>query len=153
MVQQKLIRLASMRTWVPSLASLSGSRSQHCCELQCRLQMWLGSGVAVDVSQASGYSSDLAPNLGNSICRECHLKKKKNWPYIPINIGPAHQSPLFSLLKIREKCEFTPRENAIKTMEIHNYVQEIWRDIFITNLHKLEQIKRCILCFGTYESR
>ena len=33
--------LASMRTWVQSLASLSGLRIQHCHELRCRWQMWL----------------------------------------------------------------------------------------------------------------
>ena len=37
-----------------SLASLSGLRSQHCCELWCRWQMWLwsqlGSPVAVTVA-------------------------------------------------------------------------------------------------------
>ena len=36
-----------MRLRVQSLAFLSGLRIQHCCELWCRWQMWLGSGVAV----------------------------------------------------------------------------------------------------------
>ena len=31
--------------------------------------MWLGSRVAVAVVQAGGYSSDLTPSLGISICR------------------------------------------------------------------------------------
>ena len=44
------IELASMRTQVQSLALLSGLRIWHCCELWCRLQMWLGSGVAVAVA-------------------------------------------------------------------------------------------------------
>ena len=39
-------QLASMRTWIQSLASLSGLRIWCCCELWCSLQMWLGSGVA-----------------------------------------------------------------------------------------------------------
>ena len=33
-----------------SLASLSGLRIRHCCELWCRLQMQLGSGVTVPVA-------------------------------------------------------------------------------------------------------
>ena len=37
MVQWKRIRLVSMRTQVRSLASLSGLRTRHCCELWCRL--------------------------------------------------------------------------------------------------------------------
>ena len=44
------IRLVTMRLCVPSLASLSGLRIQHSCELWCRLQTWLGSGVAVAVA-------------------------------------------------------------------------------------------------------
>ena len=36
MVQRKSIRLGTMRIWVQSLASLSGLRIQHCCELWCR---------------------------------------------------------------------------------------------------------------------
>ena len=47
MVQQKQIQLGTMGLWVPSLASLSGLRIRHCCELWCRLQTRLGSGVAV----------------------------------------------------------------------------------------------------------
>ena len=34
--QQKRIQLGAMRTWVRSLASLSGLRIQPCCELWCR---------------------------------------------------------------------------------------------------------------------
>ena len=45
--QWKWIQLASMRMWVPSLASLSGSRIQHCLELWCRLQTQLGSCIAM----------------------------------------------------------------------------------------------------------
>ena len=41
--QQKQIWLVSMRSWVRSLALLSGSRIWHCCELWYRSQMWLGS--------------------------------------------------------------------------------------------------------------
>ena len=45
--QQKPIRLGTIRLQVQSLALLSGLRIQHCYELWCRLQMQLGSGVAV----------------------------------------------------------------------------------------------------------
>ena len=48
--QQKQIRLGTMRLWVPSLASLSGLRIQRCHELWYRLQMQLGSDVAVAVA-------------------------------------------------------------------------------------------------------
>ena len=41
--------LGSMR--MRSLASLSGLRIQHCLELQCRLQMWFRSGIAVAVGR------------------------------------------------------------------------------------------------------
>ena len=46
-VQQKRIRLGTMRFRVQSLASLSGSRIWSCRELWCRSQTRLGSGVAV----------------------------------------------------------------------------------------------------------
>ena len=37
--------------------------------------MWLGSGVAMAVAYASGYSSDLTPSLGTSICHSFGPKK------------------------------------------------------------------------------
>ena len=49
MAQWKRILLGTMRLQVRSLASLRGLRIQYCCELWCRLQMQLGSGVAVAV--------------------------------------------------------------------------------------------------------
>ena len=68
-----------MRRQVRSLASLSGLRMCCCCELWCRLQMWLRSGVAVAVAKASDYSSDPTPSPGNIMCG---LKKtKKNVSY------------------------------------------------------------------------
>ena len=39
--------IVSMMTWVRSLASFSGLRIRHCCELWCRSQTRLGSHVAV----------------------------------------------------------------------------------------------------------
>ena len=67
---------------VQSLASLSGSGIWHCRELWCRLQMQLGSGIAVAVVQASSYSSELSPSLGTSMCCRCSpikTKKKKTF--------------------------------------------------------------------------
>ena len=46
-VQQKQIRLGTMRLRVRSLALLSGLRIRRCRELWCRAQTWLGSLVAV----------------------------------------------------------------------------------------------------------
>ena len=61
MAQQKQVWLASMRTQVRPLASLSGLRIPCCYELWCRSQMWLRSGVAVAGVQASAYISDSTP--------------------------------------------------------------------------------------------
>ena len=38
--------------------------------------MWFRSCVAVDVAQASSYSSDMTPSLGTSICHRCGPKKQ-----------------------------------------------------------------------------
>ena len=62
---------------VRSLAMLSRSKIQGCCELWCRLKMRLGSGVAVAVVQAGSCSSNSTPSLGTSICRRLGPKKKK----------------------------------------------------------------------------
>ena len=77
MAQRKRIRLASMRTQVRSLASLSGLRIQHCCNLWRTSQTQLGSQVAVAVALAGGYSSNWTPSLGTSICHGCIPKKTK----------------------------------------------------------------------------
>ena len=66
-----------MRLRVRSLALLSGLRIWCCCELWCRLQTWFRSGIAVAVAQASGYSSDLTPSLGTSVCRGCSPKEQE----------------------------------------------------------------------------
>ena len=47
--QQKQIQLASLRTWVQSLASLSGLGIRRCHELWYSLQRQLGSCVAAAV--------------------------------------------------------------------------------------------------------
>ena len=78
MVQRKQIRLGTMLLRVlRSLALFSGLRIQHCCELGCRSQTRLGSGIAAAVVQAGSCSSDLTPSLGTSICRGCGPKKTK----------------------------------------------------------------------------
>ena len=65
---------------IPGLAQWL--RIQHCCELWCRLQMWLGShialAVAIAVAVAGSYSSNLTPSLGISICHGCGPKKTKD---------------------------------------------------------------------------
>ena len=66
-----------MRLRVWSLVSLSGLRIWHCHGLWCRLQIWLQSCVVVAVAQASSFSSDWTPSLGNSMCRGCSTKKQK----------------------------------------------------------------------------
>ena len=58
MAQQKRSRLGTMRLQVQSLASLSGLRIQHCCELWCRSQTRLGSGAAAAVVWAGSCSSN-----------------------------------------------------------------------------------------------
>ena len=63
---------------VQSLALLSGLRIWRCCQLWCRLQKWLKSGVAVAVVQAGGHSSDSTPSLGTSTCCGCGPKKTKD---------------------------------------------------------------------------
>ena len=80
-VQQKRIRLESMRTWAQSLSSFSGLRIWHHHELWCRLQtqgldpalLWLWCGVV----WVSSYSSNLTPSLGTSICCGVALQKAK----------------------------------------------------------------------------
>ena len=78
MVQWKQIRLGTMRLQVQSPALLRGLWIQHCCELWCRSQTWLGSGIAVAVVQAGGYSSDRTHRLGTSICHRCSPIKQNN---------------------------------------------------------------------------
>ena len=73
--QWKQIGPVTTRLRVRSLASLSGLRIRHCCELWFRLQTWLRSQVAVAV--AGSCSSDSTPSLGTSMCCGCGSKKEK----------------------------------------------------------------------------
>ena len=50
MVQWKQTQLGTMRLRVQPLALLSGLRILCCCELWCRSQTWLRSGIAVAVA-------------------------------------------------------------------------------------------------------
>ena len=45
------------------------------CELWCRSQIWLRSGIAMAVVQACSCSSDLTLSSGTSIC--CRKKKRQ----------------------------------------------------------------------------
>ena len=78
MAQQKRIQPVSMRMWVQSLASFSGSGIRHCRELWCRSQVLLGSLVAVAVGEAGSCSSYSTPSLGTSICYRCSPKSEKS---------------------------------------------------------------------------
>ena len=44
--------------------------------------MGLGSGVAVAVVWAGGYSSDSTPSLGTFICHECGSKKRHTQKFL-----------------------------------------------------------------------
>ena len=82
---------------IPGLAQI------RCChELWSRLQTWLGSGVAVAVAQAGGYSSDQNPSLGTSVCGPRKDKKKKS--YILRRTRPRQLHRLF--LKICKEYVF-----------------------------------------------
>ena len=87
MAQWKRIWLVSMRMQVQTLASLSGLRIWHCCDLRYRLQTWLRSGTAM---LASSCSSDSTPSLGTSICRGFSPKKDKTKTKTnPTNFGAS----------------------------------------------------------------
>ena len=61
---------------IPGLAQWVMIR--RCHELWCKLQTRLRSCVAVALVEASGYSSDLTPSLGTSMCCWCGPKKTKS---------------------------------------------------------------------------
>ena len=81
-------------------ASCSGLRIQSCRELWCRSQTWLRYSIAVAVSWAGSYSSDLTPSLGTSMCRVCgprngkkdkRKKKRKQLEQSVAHLGPLVQ--------------------------------------------------------------
>ena len=69
-------RLVSTRMQIRFLASLTGLRIWCCCELWCRSQTQLESGIALAVVLSGSHSSKLAPTLGTSICHRCSPKKR-----------------------------------------------------------------------------
>ena len=73
--QWEQTRVVSERTQVRSLVSLSRLRIRHCCELWCRSQTQLGSGVAVAVAGSCG--SGLTPSLETCVLLGCGPKKTK----------------------------------------------------------------------------
>lgn len=94
MVQLKQMWLASMRTQVQSLASLSGLEIWHCCELWCRLQTWLKSRVTVAAPLAGSYSSDSTfawepPNALGAALKRPQKKKKKKKELLFWFLGPT----------------------------------------------------------------
>ena len=76
-VAQQLMNPTSVHEDVVLIPGLSRLRIWHCQEPWCRSQMRLGSGIAVAVVQADGYSSNWAPSLGNSLYCGCSPKKTK----------------------------------------------------------------------------
>ena len=111
----------TMRLQVRSLASLSGLRMQHCGELWCRSQTWLGSGVAVAVAQAGSYSSDLTPHLGTSIC--CGSSPKKHTP-------PKKKSPELShVQKTKHICWFTTESQKLEPVMLFVKAAPTWTSL------------------------
>ena len=74
--QQKWTRLISLRICFQYLPLISGLRMQHYCELWYRLNMQLGSGVAVAEVQADICSSDSIPSLEIPYAMSVALKKQ-----------------------------------------------------------------------------
>ena len=73
---QQVKNLTSIHEDMGSFPSLSQWVKDPFCELWCRSQMHLGSGIAVDVAWAGGCSLDLTPGLETSICCRCSPKRK-----------------------------------------------------------------------------
>ena len=76
----------SVRMWVQSLASLSGSRIWHCCELQSRSQMRLRTTTRLPIPHFEKHISASVLNL------LCYHPSHSRW-----------KSPLDSSERIREK--------------------------------------------------
>ena len=69
--------LVSMRVQVRSLASLSGLRIRHCCELWCGSQMWLRFQVAVAVAHRLAATSLIGPLAWELPCVTCAALKRQ----------------------------------------------------------------------------
>ena len=98
---------------VRSLASLSGLRIRHCCELWCRSQTKLRSYVAVAVAVVSSCSSNSTPTLRKSICcryspkkqnKHTHTNPKKQaavWQYFRCTLYVCHSVDMALNLKMQ----------------------------------------------------
>ena len=96
MAQQKRIGLASMRTQVGSLASLSGLSIWRCCELRCASQKRLVSGVLWLWPAATAPFRPLAwepPYAAGMALKRPKKKKKRKKKEIKIKISiPKYSS-------------------------------------------------------------
>ena len=115
--QRSWTQLASLRRQMWSPASLSGLRIRHCYELWCRLQMRLGSCVAVAmaVAKAGSCSSNWTPSLGTSICHRCshkkwNFKKKKKKKKKRERRGKIAGSQMAASLEL---CHFQPGSASV----------------------------------------
>ena len=138
--------------WVQSLTFLSGLRTRHCRQLWCRWQTWLRSLVAVALAKVSGYSSELDPSLGTSLChgssprkgKRTRKKKKKKeasalYPNRNINLTTIHRRKyLQESTSIQERGYTTLVEH--RNEKRHNEGQKtiftFCEDLFLTPLSK-----------------
>ena len=74
---QQLTNLTRIHEDAGSIPDLAHLRIWHCHQLWCRLQTWLGSGIAVALVQVGSCSSDWTPSLRTSTYRRCDPKKSK----------------------------------------------------------------------------
>ena len=95
-------RLVSLRLWLGSLASPTGSGTQCCRELWPRSQRWLESRVALAVVQAGSRSSDSTPSLGTSSCLRCGPQKAKTKNKKPPQSQQFFPPSLFVLVCFRD---------------------------------------------------
>ena len=98
-----IVELQTSCPWVQPLASFSGLRIQRCHKLWRRLQLQLGSGIAVAVVWTC--SSNSTPSSGTSVYHSCGLKKKKNI-FFKTHYLLSHQS-LFIPFSLYHKPLFT----------------------------------------------
>ena len=110
-------QLVSMRLQVWSLASLTRWRIWHCSELWCRMQMWLGSFVAVAMVQASNCSSNSTPGLGTSMW--CSRGPKKQEKYVYLSVAFLYMNNALSKKEIKKTILFSVSSEWIKYLGIN----------------------------------
>ena len=71
--------------------------------------MWLRSQVSMAVVQASSYSSDSTPSLGNFICHGCGPKKTKD-KQIKEKFLETHKLPKLAQKETKSNKSFTKKE-------------------------------------------